>query len=233
MSEGTVPVIEAREIRRAYRRRAGGRVVEVPVLDGVDLAVSPGERLAVVGESGTGKTTLLNLLGGLDRPDGGEVLHRGTPLPATVAARARWRRRHVGFVFQFHGLLPELSAEENVALAGRIVGMAAGPARRAAGEMLAALGLSGRRDHYPDELSGGEQQRVAIARALLGRPSLVLADEPTGNLDPATGDRVWEHLVALQERLRFALVVATHSRRLAGACHRVLSLGNGRAGTTP
>jgi len=227
MSEA-VPVIEARAVRKAYRRRAGGRVVEVPVLDGVDLAALPGERLAIVGESGTGKTTLLNLLGGLDRPDGGEILHRGHPLPADVPARARWRRRHVGFVFQFHGLLPELSAEENVALAGRMQGMAARAARRAAAELLGALGLGERRDHHPDELSGGEQQRVAIARALVGRPTLVLADEPTGNLDPATGDRVWEHLLALQEELRFALVVATHSRRLAAACHRVLPLAAGR-----
>ncbi len=223
-----VPVIEARGVRKAYRRRAGGRIVEVPVLAGVDLSARAGERLAVVGESGTGKSTLLNLLGGLDRPDEGEILHRGRPLPAGVPARARWRRHHVGFVFQFHGLLPELSAEENVALAGRMQGMSPRAARAAAAELLVALGLADRRDHHPDELSGGEQQRVAIARALVGRPTLVLADEPTGNLDPATGERVWGHLLALQEELRFALVVATHSRRLAEACHRVLSLVAGR-----
>ncbi len=226
-----VPVIEARAVHKAYRRRAGGRVVEVPVLSGVDLVALPGERLAIVGESGTGKTTLLNLLGGLDRPDRGEILHRGRPLPEEVPARARWRRRHVGFVFQFHGLLPELSAEENVALAGRMQGMGPRNAREVAAHLLGALGLGERRDHHPDELSGGEQQRVAIARALVGRPTLVLADEPTGNLDPATGERVWRHLLELQEELQFALVVATHSRRLAAACHRVLPLAAGRLGT--
>jgi len=228
-----LPVVEAVGVRKSYRRRAGGRVVEVPVLAEVDLAVAAGERVAIVGESGTGKTTLLNLLGGLDRPDAGEIRHRGRPLPVDVTARARWRRRHVGFVFQFHGLLPELSAEENVALAGRMQGMAPADAREAARELLGALGLGERCDHYPDELSGGEQQRVAIGRALVGRPTLVLADEPTGNLDPATGERVWERLVALQEELRFALVVATHSRRLAASCHRVLPLAGGALGEAP
>lgn len=224
----TAAVIEASGLTKAYRRRTAGGEDRVAVLDGAQLSVPPGERLAVQGDSGVGKTTLLNLLGGLDRPDDGTILYRGRAIPADPAARARWRRAEVGFIFQFHGLLADFTAAENVALAGLIAGWSRVDALRRARALLADLGLGARVDHYPDELSGGEQQRVAVARALLTGPSLVLADEPTGNLDPQTGDQVLDRLVEWQEKHGFALVVATHSQRLARRCHRVVRLVAGR-----
>ncbi len=219
-------VVEARGLTKSYRRGRGAD--PVPVLLGVDLEVPSGQSVAVQGESGTGKTTLLNIIGGLDRPDGGELRCRGRSLPTEPADRARWRRAEVGFIFQFHGLLPEFSALENVALAGLVAGWGRREALSRGLELLEGMGLAARRDHYPDELSGGEQQRVAIARALFGRPSVVLADEPTGNLDPRTGDRVLDTLFSLQQEQRFALVVATHSSRLAARCDRVVRLAEGR-----
>lgn len=221
-------VVETRDLRKAYRRWTADGGELIPVLEGVGLTVASGERVAVQGESGVGKTTLLNLLGGLDRPDGGQVLHLGRPLPDGPAERARWRRGAVGFIFQFHGLLAEFTAAENVALAGLIGGWPRRTALAASHSLLADLGLADRAEHHPDELSGGEQQRVAVARALLTGPSLVLADEPTGNLDPRTGEVVFDRLIERQERQGFALVVATHSARLARRCHRVLRLSFGR-----
>jgi len=223
-----VPVIEARGLQKTYRRSTAGGEERVTVLVGADLSVGRGERVAIQGDSGVGKTTLLNLLGGLDRPDGGQLLHLGRPQPAGPAERARWRRGAVGFIFQFHGLLGEFTATENVALSGLIARWPRRQALSASRTLLAELGLADRTEHYPDELSGGEQQRVAVARALLTGPSLVLADEPTGNLDPRTGDQVLDRLVEWQDRHNFALVVATHSARLASRCHRVLRLAHGR-----
>ncbi len=221
-------VIEMAGVAKAYRRPIFGGGEVIPVLDGAELEVAPGERVAIQGESGIGKTTVLNLLGGIDRQDAGVLRHRGRPLPSSADDRARWRRHHVGFIFQFHGLLAELTALENVMLAGLIDGKPRLEMTGAARELLTGLGLGERLEHHPDELSGGEQQRVAIARALVKRPDLVLADEPTGNLDPKTGDRVLDLLFELQRRDRFALVVATHSERLASRCHRILHVEDAR-----
>ncbi len=222
------PVVAVNGLAKWYRRRTAGGEESIRVLDGAELAVAAGERVAVQGDSGVGKTTLLNLLGGLDRPDGGDLRHLGAPIPGDPAGRARWRRTQVGFIFQFHGLLAEFTAVENVALAGLVAGWRRGRALEEARGLLAGLGLAERVEHYPAELSGGEQQRVAVARALLTGPSLVLADEPTGNLDPRTGDQVLDLLLDWQDRHRFALVVATHSARLARRCHRVLRLVGGK-----
>ncbi len=221
-------LIEARQVRKSYRRRVVDGEETILVLDGADLAVRARESLAVCGDSGTGKSTLLNVLGGLDRPDSGQVFHRGAELPLGIQDRARWRRREVGFIFQFHGLLPELTALENVALAGLVAGWSSSKALSAAATILEPLGLAPRATHFPSELSGGEQQRVSIGRALLGSPSAVFADEPTGNLDPRTGTRVLDLLFELQRQLGFALVVATHSSRLARRCDRIVRLAQGR-----
>ncbi len=224
MSESSI--IEASGLVKAFESHgsSGGMI---PILGGAVLDVRPGERVAIQGESGVGKTTLLNILGGLDRPDHGTLLHRGSPVPQGQAARARWRRKSVGFIFQFHGLLSDLTALENVALAGLISGWSRRDAFGRSEQLLGKLGLMGRIAHYPEELSGGEQQRVATARALLHGPSLVLADEPTGNLDPETGAQVFDLLMRQQEETGFALIVATHSSKLAARCHRILRLVGG------
>lgn len=223
-----LPAIEVRGVTKVYRKAKAGGIEEIPVLRGLDLAIARGESVAIMGQSGIGKTTLLNLVGGLDRPDAGEILFDGTPIPEDRDARARWRRDAVGFIFQFHGLLAELTAVENVALAGLVAGKPRVEALGAARELLERVGLDERWDHYPDELSGGEQQRVAIARALVRSPRAVLADEPTGNLDPRTGVRILDLLFTLQQETGFALLVASHSERLASRCRRILLMDNGR-----
>jgi len=218
------PLLAAERLAKAYR--SGPRPIEV--LRGLDLAIEAGEAVAVVGVSGVGKSTLLHVLGGLDRPDAGRLRFRGEDVFARdVAELARHRNRHVGFIFQFHHLLPEFSALENVVLPFRIA-RRRGAFENAARGLLERLGLADRLHHRPGELSGGEQQRVAIARALAMGPEIVLADEPTGNLDPATGGRVFALLRELQEERTFALVLATHSERLASGCDRVLRLADGR-----
>jgi lipoprotein-releasing system ATP-binding protein len=227
LAAGTVTA-ELRGVSKSYSRPTAGGGETIPVLTSAELAVRAGERVAIQGQSGVGKTTVLNLLGGLDRADAGEVLHLGRPIPVAPESRARWRRMHVGFIFQFHGLLAECTALENVLLGGLIAGLEWSRARGAAVELLDALGLAARLEHYPDQLSGGEQQRVSIARALVKRPRLVLADEPTGNLDPRTGDRVLDTLIALQQGQGCSLVVATHSARLAARCHRIVRVDAGR-----
>jgi lipoprotein-releasing system ATP-binding protein len=197
------------------------------VLSGLELEVQDGASVAIVGDSGVGKSTLLHILGGLDRPDGGVVLFRGRAVHGLPArALAEHRNRNVGFVFQFHHLLPELSALENVEMPCRI-GRRLEALRPQARALLVRLGLEQRLEHHPGALSGGELQRVAIARALVHRPALVLADEPTGNLDPRTGAEVFGLLQELQRERPFALVLATHSERLAGACDRVCRLDGG------
>jgi lipoprotein-releasing system ATP-binding protein len=218
------PVLAVSGLVKRYQ--SGERTLEV--LRGLDLSLIQGEALAIVGDSGVGKSTLLHILGGLDFPDAGTVAFRGAP---AVTARggdlAEYRNRHVGFIFQFHHLLPEFTALENVEMPfriGRRPGDPTGPAR----EMLMRLGLADRLSHRPSALSGGEQQRVAIARAVAPQPDLVLADEPTGNLDPATGSAVFELLRELQRERGFALVVATHSGRVAHGCDRMLRLEDGR-----
>jgi len=218
-------VLTARAVDKAYVN--GPRRLEV--LTGLSIEVAAGEAVAVVGDSGVGKSTLLHVLGGLDRPDGGSVRFRDRDVYAGGAdSLARFRNRHVGFVFQFHHLLPEFSALENVAMPFRVGRRPVDSAR--VRRLLDRLGLGERVDHHPGQLSGGEQQRVAIARAVAAAPAVVLADEPTGNLDPGTGERVFQLLRSLQADEGFALILATHSARLARGCDRVLRLTGGALG---
>ena len=198
------------------------------MLAGVDLEVQAGEVVAIVGESGSGKSTLLHLIGALDRPDQGEVLFRGEPVfGRSDAELALFRNRSIGFVFQFHHLLPEFTALENVAMPALINRTGMSQAKGRARELLAMLGLEARADHMPSEMSGGEQQRVAVARALMNRPALVLADEPTGNLDIKTSGKLHEELVALSRDMDQTFVIVTHNPDLAGRADRVLKLEGG------
>jgi predicted ABC-type transport system involved in lysophospholipase L1 biosynthesis ATPase subunit len=204
------------------------------VLRGVSFEVGAGEAVAVVGASGAGKTTLLQVLGGLERADAGSArLGDFDILTAGGAALAAWRGREVGFVFQFHHLLADLSAEENVALPLRIARRGPGDALSAARQMLELVGLAARAGHGAGELSGGEQQRVAVARALVTRPRLVLADEPTGNLDARTGHATGELLLSLCRSTGARLIIATHNEQLSRACDRRLLLRDGRIETEP
>jgi lipoprotein-releasing system ATP-binding protein len=199
------------------------------VLAGVDLEVGPGTLLAILGASGAGKSTLLHIAGGLDRPDGGSIRVRGEDLTAmSASALARFRALRLGFVFQFHHLLPEFTALENVMMPGRLARRAERPLRDRAAEVLWLVGLGERLNHRPSQLSGGEQQRVAVARALVNRPELLLADEPSGNLDRDNAARLHELLVGLAAEHGQAVVVATHNVRLAKLASGVLVLEAGR-----
>jgi lipoprotein-releasing system ATP-binding protein len=224
------PLIEARGLKKVYQ--SGDR--PLTVIDGLDLSVAPGETVAIVGASGTGKSTLLHLLGGIDRPSAGEILFEGRRLDALSAtALARYRNAAVGFVFQFHFLMPDFTALENVQMPLLLGGERGGPAARRAAELLADVGLADRGHHRPGELSGGEQQRVAIARAIARAPQLLLADEPTGNLDRSTGEAVFGLLRRLNQERGLTLVVVTHNAELASACGRTLSLEGGRFAPPP
>jgi lipoprotein-releasing system ATP-binding protein len=208
------------------RFRQGDRWLEV--LRGAALILAPGEIVALTGPSGSGKSTLLQIAGLLERPDGGEVVVGGQPcghLPD--AQRTRIRRESLGFVYQFHHLLPEFSALENVMLPQMLCGRDRARARARARELLGALGLAERESHRPARLSGGEQQRVAIARAMANKPSVLLADEPTGNLDEATASMVFEALVVAAGETDAALLIATHNTDLAARAHRIVRLHNG------
>ncbi len=230
--------IRARGLYKTYRDGAA----RVEVLRGIDLDVDSGELLAIVGPSGSGKSTLLHLLGGLDRPDAASQQSAGEGPSIDVGGQrldlmrdselAAFRNRNVGFVFQFHQLLPDFTALENVMLPGRIAGRGAGLEPRAvlegALQLLDEVGLSDRLDHYPSELSGGERQRVALCRALALEPPLLLADEPTGNLDPASGARVLDLLVDLQERRGTTVVLVTHNPEIAGRCAKLRTLERGK-----
>ena len=219
------PVLELDGVSRSYGR---GRTA-VCALDGVSLSIEGGEVVALLGPSGSGKTTLLQLAGGMDHPTAGRVLHRGRDLGALDGRQlTRLRRRDVGFVFQFFNLVPALSAEDNVALPLRFDGVARRHARTSARQALARVGLDGRRAHLPTELSGGEQQRVAIARALVARPRLILADEPTGNLDGATGQDAIGLLVEAARADGAGVLVATHDPRVVPHADRALALADGR-----
>jgi putative ABC transport system ATP-binding protein len=218
------PFLAARDLRKEYRQ--GGRPLEV--LRGVDLAVGHGEFVAVMGPSGSGKSTLLNVLGGLDRPTAGTIAVDGREITALDQdALCRYRRERVGFIFQSFQLLATMTALDNVAFPMIFAGVP-GPERRVRAEkLLADVGLAHRAHHKPSELSGGEQQRVAIARALANSPDLLLADEPTGNLDSATGDEVMKLLESLHARGR-TLIVVTHDERVARHAQRSLRMLDGR-----
>jgi lipoprotein-releasing system ATP-binding protein len=218
-------MIEVANLEKAYQ--IGGRSLRV--LRGLDLSVARGEMVAVVGASGVGKSTLLHLLGGLDAADGGSIRIGDAELTSmSDADRVRFRNRHIGFVFQFHHLLPEFSALENAEMPMRIARMPESDFRSRAREVLARVGLSDRLDHRPGLLSGGEQQRVAVARALVMSPDLLLADEPTGDLDEDTADALHALLREMHRERRLTSVIATHNTRLAAACDRVLRLHEGR-----
>jgi lipoprotein-releasing system ATP-binding protein len=194
----------------------------------VDLAAEPGEMVAIVGPSGSGKSTLLHLLGGLDRPDSGTVEIGGRSLAGLSGARlAAFRNRTIGFVFQFHQLLPDFTALENVMLPGRIAGLEPRRVFEHARELLLEVGLAERLDHFPNQLSGGERQRVALCRALALEPPLLLADEPTGNLDPESGGQVFQILLDLQARHGTTGILVTHNPEIAERCSRILRLEGG------
>lgn len=201
----------------------------IHVLRDLDLEVAEGEMLAIIGASGVGKSTLLHLLGGLDRSDSGTVHVAAADLTAMAApALVAFRNHHVGFVFQFHHLMPEFDAAENVEMPMRIARMSRGEARRRAVELLARVGLGERLVHRPAMLSGGEQQRVAVARALVMKPALLLADEPTGDLDENTADALHQLLREMHAEYGLTSIIATHNPRLAAGCDRVLRLEQGR-----
>jgi lipoprotein-releasing system ATP-binding protein len=218
------PVLDARGLVKRYRQGAD----DLTVLRGIDLTLGAGERVAVLGASGSGKSTLLHLLAGLDRPNAGEVTLAGERLDRLdAAAAARLRNRALGFVYQFHHLLMEFSALENVALPLLIGGVGSRRARREAENLLARVGLAERGHARPSRLSGGERQRVAIARALAMHPPLVLADEPTGNLDEATGEGVYELILEINREFGTAFLIATHDVLIARGAQRVLRLEHG------
>lgn len=222
-------LLEARAIRKVY---AGGDGQPLEVLRGVDLDVRRGEFVAIVGASGAGKSTLLHVLGALDAPSGGDVWLDGSRYAdLDAAATAELRNRKVGFVFQFHHLLREFSALENVMMPLLIGGVPPRQARSRGEEVLSEVGLAGRMTHRPAELSGGEQQRCAVARALVHDPSVVLADEPSGNLDHANSERLHELFFRLAREYETAVVVVTHNRQLAGRADRILWLEDGRLTT--
>lgn len=218
-------ILEAKNISKIYDE---GKI-KTPVLTGLDLTVHQGERVAIVGSSGSGKSTLLHLLGGLDTPTEGEVWLKGMCLNhLNEMARGQMRNKHLGFIYQFHHLLAEFSATENVAIPLLLrADVSIDEATDRANELLDRVGLSHRTHHRPSELSGGERQRVAIARALVTRPSLVLADEPTGNLDDDNALAVFELLSELQDTLGMALLMVTHDRVLAARADRVLHMKSG------
>jgi len=220
------PLLVAQELEREYHM--GPEAVRV--LRGVSLTVNAGESVAIIGASGVGKSTLLHLLGTLDRPTGGRVWWDGADVSGwSDAALARLRRTHVSFIFQFYNLLGEMTALENAMLPALIQRAGIPEARERAAAALQEVGLADRQSHRPGELSGGEQQRVAIARALVGRPRLILADEPTGNLDPKTSEVIWDLFLRLQAEHHLAFVIATHNHELARKADRGYRLVDGRA----
>jgi lipoprotein-releasing system ATP-binding protein len=221
-------VLKATNLRRDYQQGDAASVLKV--IKGIDLEIKQGEKLAIVGVSGSGKSTLLNLMGGLDNPSHGSVILKGKDWKdLDPTQRAAWRNQHIGFVYQFHHLLDEFTALENVCLPGLIAGDAE-KSKAYAEELLDRVGLSERLHHRPSELSGGERQRVAIARALARKPSLVLMDEPTGNLDPKTAESVLKLLMELNEELKISFVVVTHDPHIARQLDRTISLVDGVLG---
>ena len=217
--------LDARNVRKRYRLEDGS---ELEVLRGVDLRVERGEAVSIVGASGAGKSTLLHLLGALDRPSEGAVLLGGVEVTGRTSHEiARMRNRVVGFVFQFHHLLSEFSAVENVMMPRLILGASRKEAKSLAEVLLDAVGLSGRSKHKPWQLSGGEQQRVAVARALANDPEILLADEPSGNLDTRTSEALHDLLFQLRETRNLSMVIVTHNPELASRADRILQLTDG------
>lgn len=217
-------VLVCRNISKTYNEGDA----DTPVLNDVSLSIQAGEHVAILGSSGSGKSTLLHILGGLDSPTSGVVEFNGKALNALNSnALAKLRNDEMGFIYQFHHLLGEFSAQENVAMPLRIRGLSTKEANEKAGLLLDEVGLSHRKEHLPSAMSGGERQRVAIARALVTEPTVVLADEPTGNLDDSTGEQIYQLLKSLSEKKRTAFVVVTHDIALAQRMNRVLRIKDG------
>jgi putative ABC transport system ATP-binding protein len=224
------PAVELRQLSKTYREGEAERVV----LRDVSVTVAAGEIVVLVGRSGSGKSTLLNLIAGIDRPTAGSVLVNGTDLTALdEQARTQFRRRHIGFVFQFFNLIPLLTVEENLLLPLDLNGLADDKGVARARELLERVGLAGRGESYPERLSGGEQQRVAIARALIHDPDIILADEPTGNLDADTAADVLGLLDALAREAGRTVLMATHSREVIGVADRIFAIERGALVPTP
>jgi lipoprotein-releasing system ATP-binding protein len=225
MTDNKRPVLQCCGVVRRFHE--GSSVLEV--LSGVDLEVRAAERVAIIGTSGSGKTTLLQIMGGLDDPDDGEVIIDGQPMHgSSEISKSDLRNRYIGFVYQFHHLLPEFTAEENVAMPLLIRREPKPAALDKARALLARVGLGERLNHKPGELSGGERQRAAVARALITRPQLVLADEPTGNLDAGNGEHVLKLMLELNQELKTSLIIVTHDHSIANRMDRILVLENGQ-----
>ncbi|NLH49047.1 MAG: ABC transporter ATP-binding protein [Myxococcales bacterium] len=222
-----MPLLDVKALAKTYYEVGA----PLPVLQDLELTVEAGEMVGIVGDSGAGKSTLLYILGALERPSGGEVWFDGKPVfhPApSDPALAEFRNREVGFVFQFHGLIPEFDTLENAMMPAMIAGLSRREAGERARQILTDVGLAERLHHKPGELSGGEQQRVAFARSLVMRPRLILADEPTGNLDTATGEKIWDLMFEVNKQRGTTFIVVTHNERLAARLPRLRRLANGR-----
>jgi lipoprotein-releasing system ATP-binding protein len=225
-------LIETNDLKKSFTTEAG----ELQVLKGITLSVKAGEIVGIVGASGVGKSTLLHILGTLDKPTAGKVLYNGSDIFSLDSnSLASFRNKTIGFVFQFHHLLPEFTALENIIMPGLIhmsqeseVRSRKKEIKEKAEEIFEQMGLSGRKRHRPGELSGGEQQRVAVARALILEPQVVLADEPTGNLDTKTGEELFEIFIRLNEEKKITFVIVTHNEALSKRCHRILKMVDGR-----
>ena len=218
-------LIEAIQVHKSFRTEAG----ELSILKDINLSIGEGEMLGIIGASGAGKSTLLHILGALDKPSSGKVLFQGKDVfSLDDSMLAEFRNSTIGFVFQFHHLLPEFNSLENVMLPGLISNRPYEQIENRAKQILDELGLSKRLKHRPGELSGGEQQRVAVARALLLNPKIVLADEPTGNLDTATGNALFELFIDLNRKNKITFVIVTHNKALSDHCHTVLEMADGR-----
>ena len=220
-----IPLLQTQNLWKIYEE-TGDRL---EILRGIDFSLSEGETVAIMGASGAGKSTLLNLLGALDQSTSGQILFRGQDIAAyKEKERDRYRSENLGFIFQFHHLLPEFTAIENVMVPGRILGKTAEECREDAENLLAAVGLEQRAKHLPAELSGGERQRVAVARALMNKPALVLADEPSGNLDEQNSDRLNKLFLDLNQSLGQTFLIVTHDRRLASLASRCVQMHSGQ-----
>ena len=216
--------VQVKNVRKVYQRDRQ----EIPVLDGLTLEIADGDFVGLMGPSGSGKTTLLNLIGGIDQPTSGEIVVGGTNIAALSGAKlAKWRSRHIGFIFQLYNLIPVLTALQNVELPLLLVRMSAKERRQRAENALGLVGLGDRLKHYPRQLSGGQEQRVAIARALVSDPSVLLADEPTGDLDRKSGEEILGILEKLNQEFKKTIIMVTHDPHAAERAHRVLHLDKG------